>query len=137
MQPDLQTGRVLLVGAGPGPADLLTLRALRAIEGAGALLYDALVDETVVALAPAGCVRIQTGKRAGAASMPHRPVNTTSVITRGLVSARKSRQSAGRAGEAAEAVMTRGRYRSAAGCREEHAPPHWRLSRFLSLNTDV
>jgi len=33
----------------------------------------------------------------GAASMPHRPVKTTSVITRGLVSARKSRQSAGRA----------------------------------------
>ena len=69
MQPDLQTGRVLLVGAGPGPADLLTLRALRAIEGAGALLYDALVDETVVALAPAGCVRIQTGKRAGRARL--------------------------------------------------------------------
>ena len=34
---------------------------------------------------------------AGATSRPHRPVKTTSVITRGLVSARKSRQSAGRA----------------------------------------
>ena len=34
--------------------------------------------------------------RPGAASSPHRPVKTTSVITRGLVSANRSRQSAGR-----------------------------------------
>lgn len=68
-------GRVLLVGAGPGPADLLTVRALRAIEGAGALLYDALVADEVVALAPPGCIRIQTGKRAGAASMPQTTIN--------------------------------------------------------------
>jgi uroporphyrin-III C-methyltransferase len=68
-------GRVVLVGAGPGPADLLTVRALRAIEGAGALLYDALVDDEVIALAPLGCVRIQTGKRAGAASMPQATIN--------------------------------------------------------------
>ena len=40
-------GRVLLVGAGPGPADLMTVRAVRAIETAEALLYDALVDESV------------------------------------------------------------------------------------------
>ena len=33
----------------------------------------------------------------GATSSPHRPVNTTRLMTRGLVSARKSRQSAGRA----------------------------------------
>ena len=45
---------------------------------------------------------------AGAASMPHSPVKTTSVITRGLVSARKSRQSAGSAvGDAAAVLMTR------------------------------
>ena len=69
MQHDPPQGRVLLVGAGPGPADLLTVRALKAAESAQALLYDALVSDEVVALAPRGCIRIQTGKRAGRASM--------------------------------------------------------------------
>ena len=72
---DAAMGRVLLVGAGPGSADLLTLRALRAIEGAQALLYDALVLDEVVELAPRGCVRIRTGKRAGEASMKQETIN--------------------------------------------------------------
>ncbi|OJU08758.1 MAG: uroporphyrinogen-III C-methyltransferase [Caulobacterales bacterium 68-7] len=71
--PDAHT--VLLVGAGPGPADLLTLRAARAIEGAEALLYDALVSDEVLALAPARCLRVQTGKRAGKTSMPQDTIN--------------------------------------------------------------
>ena len=62
-------GRVLLVGAGPGPADLMTVRAQRAVQGAQALLYDALVSEEVLSLAPAACLRIQTGKRSGRTSM--------------------------------------------------------------------
>jgi uroporphyrin-III C-methyltransferase len=66
---------VQLVGAGPGAADLLTVRALRAIEAAEALLYDALVDPEVLALAPAACLKIQTGKRAGRASMPQATIN--------------------------------------------------------------
>ena len=70
-----ETGRVLLTGAGPGAVDLMTVRALRAVESAQALLYDALVSEAVIALAPPGCVRIQTGKRAGKASMPQATIN--------------------------------------------------------------
>jgi len=70
-----EPGHVLLVGAGPGPADLLTLRALRAIEGAQALLYDALVSDEVLALAPSGCLAIQTGKRAGRTSMDQATIN--------------------------------------------------------------
>ena len=68
-------GRVRLVGAGPGAADLLTVRALRAVEGAQALLYDALVSDEVIALAPAACLKIQTGKRAGRASMKQQTIN--------------------------------------------------------------
>jgi uroporphyrin-III C-methyltransferase len=66
---------VKLVGAGPGAADLLTLRALRAIEGAEALLYDALISDEVLALAPAHCLKIQTGKRAGRTSMKQETIN--------------------------------------------------------------
>jgi|WetSurMetagenome_2_1015567.scaffolds.fasta_scaffold458362_1 uroporphyrin-III C-methyltransferase len=70
-----EAGTVLLVGAGPGAADLLTVRALRAIESAQALVYDALVDEEVLAQAPAACLRIQAGKRAGKASLSQETIN--------------------------------------------------------------
>jgi uroporphyrin-III C-methyltransferase len=75
MPHEVKPGRVRLVGAGPGAADLLTLRALRAVESAEALLYDALVSEEVLALAPAHCLKIQTGKRAGRASMKQETIN--------------------------------------------------------------
>ena len=68
-------GQVLLVGAGPGPADLMTVRAMRAVQGAQALLYDALIQPEVLDLAPAACLRIQTGKRAGRASMAQAAIN--------------------------------------------------------------
>jgi uroporphyrin-III C-methyltransferase len=68
-------GRVWLVGAGPGSADLLTLRAARVIGQAQALLYDALVDDEVVAMAPAACLKIRTGKRSGKASMSQAVIN--------------------------------------------------------------
>ncbi|HEX5379501.1 MAG TPA: uroporphyrinogen-III C-methyltransferase [Phenylobacterium sp.] len=70
-----ETGQVLLVGAGPGPADLMTVRALRAVETAQALLYDALVGREILELAPRACLRIQTGKRAGRASMRQETIN--------------------------------------------------------------
>lgn len=66
----------MLVGAGPGAADLLTLRALRAIEGAQALLYDALVGEEILDLAPRRCLRIRTGKRSGGVSMKQGEINS-------------------------------------------------------------
>jgi uroporphyrin-III C-methyltransferase len=75
MQPESNTGRVRLVGAGPGAVDLLTVRALRAIEGAQALLYDALIPAEVLALAPAACLKIQTGKRGGRVSMDQATIN--------------------------------------------------------------
>jgi uroporphyrin-III C-methyltransferase len=66
---------ILLVGAGPGAADLLTLRAARAIGQAQALLYDALVDGEVIAMASEACLRIRTGKRRGRASMSQDAIN--------------------------------------------------------------
>ena len=58
-----QPGWVYLVGAGPGDPELLTLKAVRAIEAATVLLVDDLVSDAVVALARPGVRVVQVGKR--------------------------------------------------------------------------
>jgi uroporphyrin-III C-methyltransferase len=73
MQPD--TSRVLLVGAGPGAADLLTLRALRALEQADVVLADALVSDDVRALIPPATRIIEVGKRGHRPSTPQDFIN--------------------------------------------------------------
>jgi len=55
------SGKVWIVGAGPGAPDLLTLRAARAIEQAEVLIWtDSLVNPQLAAMAPAQCERIRT-----------------------------------------------------------------------------
>jgi uroporphyrin-III C-methyltransferase len=55
--------KVTLVGAGPGAADLLTLRGLKAIEQGDVIVYDALVSPDVLSLIPKTARRIEVGKR--------------------------------------------------------------------------
>ncbi|TPV97055.1 MAG: uroporphyrinogen-III C-methyltransferase [Myxococcales bacterium FL481] len=55
-------GKLILVGAGPGAADLLTIRALRAIQGADVVLFDRLVTDEVLELIPATVERVFVGK---------------------------------------------------------------------------
>ena len=59
------TGRVTLVGAGPGDADLLTLKAVRALQSADIILYDDLVSTEVLELARREAKRMMVGKRGG------------------------------------------------------------------------
>jgi uroporphyrin-III C-methyltransferase len=70
--------RVTFVGAGPGAADLLTLRAIRVLEAAEVVLHDALVSPEILALAPQARL-IAVGKRA------HRPSTAQRFINRTLV----------------------------------------------------
>jgi uroporphyrin-III C-methyltransferase/precorrin-2 dehydrogenase/sirohydrochlorin ferrochelatase len=68
-------GIVQLVGAGPGSADLLTLRALRALEAADVVLYDQLVSPEVLALARRGAQRLDVGKRCGKHALDQGTIN--------------------------------------------------------------
>ncbi|MBF0380952.1 MAG: uroporphyrinogen-III C-methyltransferase [Magnetococcales bacterium] len=58
-------GMVILVGAGPGDPDLLTIGALKAIKAAEVIVYDALVSEEIVELIPEQTEKILAGKRGG------------------------------------------------------------------------
>ncbi len=68
-------GEVWLVGGGPGDPELLTLKAMRVISQADAVLYDSLISDDILAMLPAKCVRIHTGKRCGAHSMTQIDIN--------------------------------------------------------------
>ncbi|MES2980040.1 MAG: uroporphyrinogen-III C-methyltransferase [Pseudomonadota bacterium] len=68
--PGLGTGRCTLVGAGPGDPELLTLKALKAIQAATVLLVDDLVSEEIVAFAPSTARVVYVGKRGGCKSTP-------------------------------------------------------------------
>jgi uroporphyrin-III C-methyltransferase len=58
-------GKVFLLGAGPGDPELLTVKALRILQGANVVLHDSLVSEEILRLIPAGAEKIDVGKRAG------------------------------------------------------------------------
>ncbi len=68
-------GRVVLVGAGPGDADLLTLKAVRALQAADVILFDDLVSSDVLELARREAKRMMVGKRGGRASCRQDDIN--------------------------------------------------------------
>lgn len=64
------TGKVTLVGAGPGDPELLTLKAVKALQAATVVFVDDLVADEIVALAPASARIVYVGKRGGCKSTP-------------------------------------------------------------------
>ncbi|ARV18158.1 Uroporphyrinogen-III C-methyltransferase [Curvibacter sp. AEP1-3] len=64
------SGHVTLVGAGPGDPELLTLKALKAIQQATVLLVDDLVNDAIVAHANPAARIVHVGKRGGCKSTP-------------------------------------------------------------------
>jgi uroporphyrinogen III methyltransferase/synthase len=62
-EPAASRGRVILVGAGPGAPDLITVRGERALRRADAVVFDALASESLLELAPPQALRFNVGKR--------------------------------------------------------------------------
>ncbi|MDN3653866.1 uroporphyrinogen-III C-methyltransferase [Thalassotalea ponticola] len=58
----LLPGDVALIGAGPGDAELLTIKAMRFMMQADVIVYDRLVSREIISLSPRGCQRIYVGK---------------------------------------------------------------------------
>jgi uroporphyrin-III C-methyltransferase len=69
------TGKVYLVGAGPGDPDLLTVKALRTLGLASVVLHDALVSSVVLALVSPQARIINVGKRCGQKNITQDEIN--------------------------------------------------------------
>jgi len=106
-------GRVTLVGAGPGDPDLLTIKALRALQDADVVFYDELVSSEILDRARRDASRVPVGRRGG------RPGIGQDAINKLLIEAAKSGQRAvrlkggdpfvfGRGGEEVEALREAG-----------------------------
>ncbi|ODS00414.1 hypothetical protein AUC69_00645 [Methyloceanibacter superfactus] len=68
-------GRVLLVGAGPGDPELLTMKAVRALKSADVIFYDRLVGDGVLDHARREAELVPVGKAKGAHSVPQSEIN--------------------------------------------------------------
>lgn len=71
----IESGKVFLVGAGPGDPDLLTLKAAKALRSADVVLHDELVSAEILALIPENAKRINVGKRSGKQSAAQSEIN--------------------------------------------------------------
>jgi|SRR5262249_43950341 len=83
-------GRVSIIGAGPGPADLLTVRAARLLRAAEVVLHDDLVSPDVLSLCSAPAHVINVGKRCGKAGYGQQQINLLMIehVRRGRAVAR-------------------------------------------------
>ncbi|HTG37830.1 uroporphyrinogen-III C-methyltransferase [Sphingomonas sp.] len=106
-------GRVILVGAGPGDPDLLTVRAVDALRSADVVVHDGLIDPRVLDLAPRGAHRISVAKRRSRHTVPQDGINALIVahVRAGSVVVRLKGGDPfifGRGGEEVEAVRAAG-----------------------------
>ncbi len=76
-------GFVWLVGAGPGAPDLITVRGLKLLQDAEAVVYDELANDELLQNCPAGCELHAVGKRAGKHRVTQGEINTLLVSLAG------------------------------------------------------
>ncbi|XHY18117.1 Siroheme synthase (plasmid) [Pseudoseohaeicola sp. NH-UV-7] len=73
-------GHVTFVGAGPGDPDLLTIKALRALEQADVVIHDRLISADILALVPHRVLLIDAGKEGFGPSMSQDDINALIVL---------------------------------------------------------
>jgi len=71
----MAVGKVMLVGAGPGDPELLTVKALRLLREADVVVYDRLIAPEILDLIPAGVARISVGKQPRLHPVPQPEIN--------------------------------------------------------------
>jgi uroporphyrin-III C-methyltransferase len=77
--PEFEKGSVWLAGAGPGDPGLITVLGLHALQTADVVLYDALVNDALLAQARPGAELVYAGKRAGRKSCKQSDISRTLV----------------------------------------------------------
>ena len=70
-----KTGKVYLVGAGPGDVGLLTTKGREMLQKAQVVVYDRLVSRDILELIPEEAIRIDVGKYAGRHPVPQERIN--------------------------------------------------------------
>lgn len=106
-------GFVSIVGAGPGPADLMTLRALDRLQRAEVVIHDRLITPEVLALIPAAALRLYVGKAAGDHAVPQEGIHAL-LVQHALLGRRVVRLKGGdpyvfgRGGEEVQALQAAG-----------------------------
>lgn len=106
-------GFVWLVGAGPGAPDLITVRGLKLLQGAEAVVYDELANDELLKNCPVGCEQHSVGKRAGKHSATQHEINAL-MVSLAIAGKKVVRLKGGdplvfgRAGEEIEALRTAG-----------------------------
>jgi len=75
MKMSLKTPKLTVVGAGPGDEELITLKAIKAIESADVILYDALINESLLKYASENVELIFVGKRKGCYAFQQEQIN--------------------------------------------------------------
>lgn len=73
---DCKKGKVFLVGAGPGDPGLITCRGLEILKEAEVLVYDHLVDPSLVKMCPSNCELIYVGKESSSHTLPQPQINS-------------------------------------------------------------
>jgi uroporphyrin-III C-methyltransferase len=109
----MASGKVYLVGAGPGDPKLLTVKAIELLKEADVVIYDRLVGEQILSLAPEKAEKIYVGKRTGDHEVPQNKI-TELIIEKAQAGGKIVRLKGGdpfvfgRGGEEAEALVEKG-----------------------------